>query len=174
MKKKQTRREAGTLDTLCAALELSKRRVSELLKQGMPDDPAAALAWRDSREDEQGAGVAELRRQRIRLVKAQARRAEIQADIEAGKLIPLEHAKAVEFSLAVCVRTALLDLQGSLPPELVGLPDERSIQRKLKERLYQILTNIADGDPRFWRARSDGYDLALEFLKQHAPEVLKP
>jgi len=135
-----TKRPDGTLNTLCTTLGLSKRRVSTLLAQGMPDQPQAALAWRKGNHD---SSVQELRQERIRLVVEQRKRAEIENAVRRGELMPLGDVKEAMVRIMSETRGELLKLTSDIPPQITGL-DAPAIQKKLRTEITAILKRLHD------------------------------
>ena len=142
-KPKPTKRADGTLNALCAALKLSKRRVSTLLAQGMPDGVEAALAWRAARESD--GSVEELRRQRIALVIEQREKARIENQVRRDELISRAEVFASSLGVAHEIRRAFLGLLGTLPTELIGLPTEVAIYKILREKFHSCLEALSNG-----------------------------
>jgi hypothetical protein len=159
-KKQPNRRESGTLTKLQEALKLSKRRVSVLLAAGMPDDPAAALAWRDAKDN--GDTVVALRKERIALVRQQQRKARIEADLSEGLLMPITQAHAESVHDACAVKAALLSLENTLPGKLSGVRDYSAIRELLHNEFRAVLNLLADGS--FHRAEG-----VLEIVRQFHP-----
>lgn len=159
-KKQQNRRESGTLNKLQDALGLSKRRVSVLLSAGMPDQPEAAIAWRNSRENDDS--VLALRKQRIALVRQQERRARLEADVAEGKLVSRDFVHAENTHNALAVRGSLLALENSLPGKLLGLRGHNEIRHMLHVELRAILERLAEGE--FYRTEG-----VLEAVRQYYP-----
>jgi hypothetical protein len=159
-KKQQNRRASGTLNKLQDALGLSKKRVSVLLKAGMPSDPQAALAWRSEKEN--GDTVVALRKERIALVRQQERRARLEADVAEGRLVSRDHVHAETTHDALAVRGSLIALENDLPGKLLGLRTHGEIRRVLHTELRKILNKLAEGE--YYRAEG-----VLEIVRQYHP-----
>ena len=141
MTKKPTR-QPGTLDPLAAALKVSKRRVSQLLAEGMPSDPAAALKWREEKQSGDGSPE-ELRRQRIELVREQRRKLKLENEVRAGHLVSAASVQASATNVAATARNRLLKSANDLPPRLAGL-GEVAILKILRAEYLEILTDLSN------------------------------
>ena len=146
-KTRPPRRADGTLNALCDTLNLSKRRVSELLKQGMPDNPQAALAWRDARESDDSATA--LRRERIGLVKAQREAAEIANKKALGELVSRTEVETDTVRIASALKAMLRAFEVQLPQLCLGLTLSQSAPL-VRERLRQIQNSFADMSADYW------------------------
>jgi len=143
-----TRRADGSLNRLCEALGLSKRRVSELLKQGMPDDPQAALAWRDALHTDDSATA--LRRERIGLVKAQREAAEIANKKAQGELVSRTEVETDTVRIASAMKAMLKAFEVQLPQLCLGLTLSQSAPL-VRQRLRQIQNAFADMSAEYWK-----------------------
>ena len=144
------KRADGTLNELCQALNLGKRRVSELLRQGMPDDPQAALAWRDARESDDSATA--LRRERIGLVKAQREAAEIANKKALGELVSRSEVDTDTVRIASALKAMLRALEVQLPQLCLGLTLSQSAPL-VRQRLREIQNAFADMSAEYWKAK---------------------
>jgi hypothetical protein len=142
------RRADGTLNALCKALGLSKRRVSELLSQGMPDDPQAALAWRDARENDDSAAA--LRRERIKLVSAQRVAVETANMRAAGELVLRSEVEQCFVRIASANQAFLRKLEKELPQICLGLTLTQSMPlvRQRTREIQDAFSSMAD---EFWK-----------------------
>lgn len=119
-KRDKTLRAPGTLTALVDALGVSKRRVSQLLEAGMPDEPEAALTWKAEKEGGDGSSD-QLRKERILLVRAQREKIELEMKVKRGELVP-KSAQAEAFEMiGVLTKTMLQRLEAELPPILEGM-----------------------------------------------------
>jgi phage terminase Nu1 subunit (DNA packaging protein) len=143
-----TRRADGSLNRLCEALGLSKRRVSELLKQGMPDTPQAALAWRDARESDDSATA--LRKERIGLLKAQREAAEIANKKARGELVSRTEVETDTVRIASAMKAMLRALEVQLPQLCLGLTLSQSAPL-VRQRLREIQNAFADMSAEYWK-----------------------
>jgi len=143
-----TKRADGTLNALCEALNLGKRRVSELLKQGMPDDPQAALAWRDERENDDTATA--LRRERIGLVKAQRHAAEIANKKAQGELVSRTEVETDTVRIASAIKAMIRAFEVQLPQLCLGLTLSQSAPL-VRQRLREIQQAFSDMSAEYWK-----------------------
>jgi hypothetical protein len=139
--KTTTRRPSGTLNALESALGVSKRRVSALLRDGMPDDPEAALAWRAERSGGDGSAD-ELRRERIKLIQSQRRKLDFEHAVEQGQYLAAAAVRESTVRVISAARDRLLKLPAELPPQLEGLPPA-AIARTLHSAVMDILTELS-------------------------------
>ena len=85
--------ELPTNKELAEALGVSIRRVGQLKTEGLPADSiAAAIAWRQNKQAGDSSSEA-LRAERIRLVRAQAERHEVENEVRRGELLPIGEVK---------------------------------------------------------------------------------
>jgi phage terminase Nu1 subunit (DNA packaging protein) len=141
-KPKRKTRPAGTLQPLAAALGITTRRVTSLLKAGMPDSVPEALQWRAARETSDSSTGA-LRRERILLVRAQRQRLETESAVRAGELISCAEVRQSVYRVCRACRDEFLKLPHDLPPRLEGLPASQ-IAKVLRAEIVEILTRLSD------------------------------
>jgi plasmid maintenance system antidote protein VapI len=134
-------RPAGAVKALADALEITPRRVSQLLKEGLPLDPEAAIAWR--KRNQGGRSVEALREERIKLVKAQRQKLEEEAAARRGDLIPAGEVLESCHRAYSAARDELLKFVHDLPPRLEGLSAPR-IQRILHAEVMGVLRRLSD------------------------------
>ena len=142
------KRPDGTLNALCKTLGLSKRRVSELLSAGMPDDPQAALAWRHERENDDTAAA--LRRERIGLVKAQRVAAELANDKARGELVAKTQVQAYLVQIAMATQSFLRRYEREIPQVCLGLTLPQSMPL-VKAKTRELQNVLADTESEFWK-----------------------
>lgn len=80
----------------------------------------------------------------IRLKKAQALRVEMENDVTAGNLIPVDECMTAWRTILSRVRIRLLRIPTTLAPLVHGDPDMLSIQSKLKEGVNDALSEAAE------------------------------
>jgi hypothetical protein len=140
---KRQARPAGTLQPLAAALGITTRRVTSLLKAGMPDTVPEALQWRAAREASDSSTGA-LRRERILLVRAQRERLEMETKVRMGELICAAEVKQSVYRVCRACRDEFLKLAANdIPPRLEGC-NAAQIQKILKAEVIAILTRLSD------------------------------
>ena len=151
-KPRSKKRADGTLNELCQALNLGKRRVSELLRQGMPDIPQAALAWRDALHNDDSA--VELRRRRIALLREQERLARIKADEADGLLILRAEVLRQHVAIAMATKAFLRRWEREIPSLCLGLSLTQSMPL-VKARTRELQNLLADMESSFWKDLPD-------------------
>ena len=140
-------RPDGTLNALVAALGVSKRRVSALLKEGMPDTVEGALAWR--KQEDCSDSAEQLRRERILLVREQKTKAAIENQKARKELLPLTEVNARDVAIGAAMNAALRALENELPALCLGLRLERS-RPIVKDKVRAIQAMLADKLSEFW------------------------
>ncbi len=138
---KRTTRPHGSVKKLAEALGITTRRVSDLLRDGMPDDPEAALAWRAERSGGDGSAD-ELRRERIKLIQSQRRKLDFEHQVEKGQYLAAASVRESTIRVISAARDRLLKLPAELPPQLEGLPPA-AIARTLHSAVMDILTELS-------------------------------
>ena len=147
-KPRSKKRADGTLNELCQALNLGKRRVSELLRQGMPDDPQGAAEWRNAKENDDSATA--LRRERIGLVKAQREAAEIANKKAQGELVSRTDVETDTVRIASAMKAMLKAFEVQLPQLCLGLTLSQSAPL-VRQRLREIQNAFADLSAEYWK-----------------------
>jgi phage terminase Nu1 subunit (DNA packaging protein) len=150
-KPRSKKRADGTLNELCQALNLGKRRVSELLRQGMPDDPQGAAEWRNAKENDDSATA--LRRERIGLVRAQREAAEIANKKAQGELVSRTEVETDTVRIASAMKAMLKAFEVQLPQLCLGLTLSQSAPL-VRQRLRQIQNAFADMSAEYWRDKN--------------------
>ena len=141
-KPKRTTRSPGELAALVTALAVSKRRVNQLLAEGMPATPAAAVAWRD-KIDSGDASAKALRQERLLLVRAQRLRLEQETKVRAGELVSLAAVGDAFQAIGAATKHGIQKLEGELPQLLEGMTPAQ-MARIIREKGDEILNAIAD------------------------------
>jgi hypothetical protein len=147
-KPRSKKRADGTLNELCQALNLGKRRVSELLRQGMPDDPQGAAEWRNAKENDDSATA--LRRERIGLVRAQREAAEIANKKAQGELVSRTEVETDTVRIASAMKAMLKAFEVQLPQLCLGLTLSQSAPL-VRQRLREIQNAFADLSAEYWK-----------------------
>jgi phage terminase Nu1 subunit (DNA packaging protein) len=146
-----------SISQLAEALNLSERWVQQLASQGMPKSQRGrypleeCLRWyirylqRAAERHETLTGRAAndvVKRERARLLQAQAARAERRNLIESGQVVPLDLMRARLSTAIVTARQNLLQLPGRVAPQLEGEP-RLVIKEKLRAEVYAALAALA-------------------------------
>lgn len=126
---------------IAKALGVSKGRVHQLFRDGMPHTVDAALAWRADRGSTTGPGDA-LKAERCRLVAAQADRAELELAERRGELIKKTDVTASVAHTTSVMRTRLWAFQNDMPPRLEGLSASEMIPI-FRQALTDLFNDLA-------------------------------
>jgi hypothetical protein len=145
-----TKRADGTLNELVRALGIQKRRVSELLKIGMPDDIQGATAWRAARENDDTAAA--LRRERIGLVRAQRLHAELANQKAQGELVHRNEVIADHIKIGAAVASFIRRWQREIPQICLGLPLNQSLPL-VKARTRELQDLLSNMQSEFWNSQ---------------------
>ena len=117
-----------TQKQIAEALQISPRRVSQLILDGMPvDSIEAAQRWRQDRLAKDNTAEA-LRAERILLIRAQRHRAEIENDVRSGELLEIGEVRRDCVTVCSRARDRFLRMSHDLPPRLEGLSADRIAQ----------------------------------------------
>ena len=151
---------------IAKALNLSTRRVSQLVEQGVLPKagrgqfelgPVMAAYIRymqtafERRELLTDDGEsADVRRQRARLLKAQADDAEIELSKKRGELLPLDVFEQEMGNMISTMRQNVLNLPGRLAPRLVGETSQGKIREVVRGEVYRALESLTLKEP-YWR-----------------------
>lgn len=145
-KREQPLRAAGTLTDLAEALGVSKRRVSQLLEAGMPEDPVEALEWRAQKEGGDGSNE-QLRKERILLVRAQREKIELEMKVKRGELLPRAAQGEAFEMIGVLTKTMLQRMEAELPPILEGMSPAK-MTTLIREKGREILEETSNAEQR--------------------------
>lgn len=151
---------------LAAFVQCDPRTIRDLTTQGIiPRDsrtrryPAsqavcAYIAWREGRAQYRGDEALDYNVERARLTKAQADRAELRRDREAGRLLDRDETTVAVEHVFVQVRQHIIGRSSSLPALLVGL-DEREIAEAISKADRPMLRLLAHPELEFAADFSD-------------------
>ncbi len=139
------------VEQVAKILNITRRRVQQLVAEGMPRaergryDLGACMAWyirylqraleRRELPTEDGAS-GDIRRQRARLLRANADSAEMELAQKRGELIPIEVFRVEMGSMITTLRANLLNLPGRVAPQLEG-ENRAVIKHKLRNEVFQ-------------------------------------
>lgn len=144
---------------LAKILGKDEKTIFRWLKEGMPVEKQGArgtpskfdtqkvIEWLISRSN----NGKEMDAAKLRLTEAQARKAELEADVLEGTLIPQEKVKATWTKMIASMRSRILALPSRLAPQLVAQREYKKVEKLLKETIYEALQEIADYDPAHYR-----------------------
>lgn len=97
------------------------------------------------------AGTGDRNQAEARLKEAQAIKAERENDVAEGLLIPIEDVESAWQDILMRVRSRLLKMPTALATILVGDTDIHSVQTKVKDAVYEALTELSED----WRDDRD-------------------
>ena len=149
-KPRSKKRADGTLNELCQALNLGKRRVSELLRQGMPDDPQGAAEWRNAKENDDSATA--LRRERIGLVRAQRLAVELANQKAQGELVSKNEVISDHIKIGAAVASFIRRWEREIPQVCLGLTLPQSMPL-VKAKTRELQNLLADMESEFWKTQ---------------------
>ena len=143
-----------TQSQIAQALGISTRRVTQLIKDGLPvDSIAAAEKWRADKA--QGDSTVEaLRAERIRLVRAQAERHEVENEVRRGELLPIGTVQRDCVTVCSRARDRFLRMSNDLPPRLEGLPADK-IAKIIHEAVTATLENLCRDFAKLYNSQDD-------------------
>ena len=143
------KRPDGTLNALVDALGVEKRRVSALLKQGMPDDVEGALAWRDEKSGGDTSAEA-LRKERILLVRVQREKVTHDLKMAKGDAVDIAEVEDAFSAIGAAIKGAVSRMEADLPPMLEGLPPSK-MQTIIRDKCDEILALLEDQASKVWQ-----------------------
>ena len=149
---KPPRRAAGAIKALAISLGLTPRRCQQLLSAGMPEEPALAAQWRAEKENSDTA--ASLRRERIKLVRVQREKIEVELGLAKNEVISRAAVKLSDEGIAYAVSAFARKIENELPPLVLGLPLERS-RPICKQAVREMLAMLKDKQSEFWAAHPE-------------------
>lgn len=145
------------LDLISARCGLSPKHLRTLIHQGMPTDLEQALAWLNHRPSPKAESdsAADLRRERIRLTRAQSEKAELELSIRRNEVVSRAEVREMFSAAGHGIRAGLLSLENELVPKITGksLSAAREIAR---DELRLVMVKLQDAESDFWQARPLG------------------
>jgi phage terminase Nu1 subunit (DNA packaging protein) len=147
---------------VATALNLEKRRVQQLVAEGMPRetrgqyDPVKCMLWyiRYLQKALDKRGVSTLdggfvgeREERIRLLRADADLREIELAKERGLLVAITDVEMEITDLVLTTKARILAIPPRLAPELVGETSRVMLQAKLEKACKEALAYLARRGP---------------------------
>ena len=143
------KRPDGTLNALVEALGVEKRRVSALLKQGMPDDVEGALAWRAEKDGGDTSAEA-LRKERILLGRVQREKVTHELRMSKGESVDIAEVEDAFAYIGAAVKGAISRMEADLPPMLEGLPPAK-MQSIVRDKCDEVLALLEDQKAKVWK-----------------------
>lgn len=141
-------------------LDITPRRLGQLADEGIIR-PVKRNVWdlvetlhgyvRYLRDGAIGAGdedsTLESRREKVRLLKAQADKAELEASIMRGDTIPADVVQDVVGGMVAAFRARMLALPSRAAAQVLACADYQAAEELLRELTYEALNELADFDP---------------------------
>lgn len=152
--KPQPKRPDGVIATLAKQLGFSARYTSALLAKGMPDDSiTAARKWISERENSD-TSAAELRKERVGLVRAQRLSVEAANKKADGLVVSRAECQEAWTQLATALGRAMQMAAREIPQVCLGLPIFQSLPLA-REKMNKIQTMFSDAESAFWLDRPE-------------------
>ncbi len=157
VKKEKIQDQTVTCDALATMLGLSARRIQQLAKDDIvkKNERGRYLLIQSIQGYVEfikigGYDVSphDLKRQKVRLTKANADRAEMEAAVMKGSLIPNEVVKAFWAEMVTAFKSSALSLPVKLAPQISGESNLDSVKAILTRGIHESLQEIADYDAR--------------------------
>lgn len=136
------------------ALGLQKRRVYQLVEEGVLEKDGAKfnlvqsvgnyLAYVRSLTPQYEDAAEELQQQQIRLTKARADKAQVEADLALSKVAEIDDMASAWESIVIEVRSRLLNIPHRASMLLVGINCEKKIKEILKEEVRSALISLVE------------------------------
>jgi phage terminase Nu1 subunit (DNA packaging protein) len=151
----------ANVDQVARALNVTPRRVQQLVKEGLPKtghgeyEIGPCMHWyirylqtaMEQRGVETDGGVMSLGVERARLTREQADRAALMNAVLRGEVIRSDDATAQWSGHVVAARAKLLALPTKLGPRLIALTDVNTIAEIIKSAVYEALDELARWTP---------------------------
>lgn len=142
------------LATVAKVLNLSERRVQQLVREGILPKPIkgkydliacvrAYIKYLQERAFGKDAAPQDTHLERARLLKAQADKTELEVDTLRGNLIPLEQVESDWRGIVMACRSKLLSIPSRSAFQIATLSDTHEIERFLKRSIYEALNELA-------------------------------
>ena len=111
---------------------------------------AAAKKWRRDREASDGNSCERLRLERIKLVKVQRRRIEIELARSKNELISRAEAEQEFRGIAYALNAFCAHLENEIPPTVLGLTIEKS-RPAVKKLIREMQVALGQKESEFWK-----------------------
>ena len=140
------------IGTIAAVLGISKRRLRQLVSEGMPReargqyDLSACVQWFAKYKTALASRSSKLDQARLRKALAEAKLAEIQVTAMAEKLIPADVVQDTWKKITETIRARLLDIPAEIAAELKGVESKAEAQEIVKNQLYAAMTKLSQKD----------------------------
>jgi phage terminase Nu1 subunit (DNA packaging protein) len=143
----------ATVETVAKALNITPRRVQQLVHEGMPKgargeyDLGACMVWYIrylqaalERASPNGTGAAA--EERGRLNRAQAEKAELELQARRGEVVDRKRMEAAMAAVLVTVRESLLAIPDRLAAALTGVMDEGKVRKAIDIEVRNSLESL--------------------------------
>ena len=140
---------------LAALLGLTTRQVNNLVEKGMPvvsengkrlyDAPRCIAWYREAKVAEavRANAPADLEEAKARKMSAEAELAEMQRDLERGRLMPVVDAEKAVGEIVGMVRAKLMAMPGKIGPLMVGCRTIAESTGRLEPAVHDVLLELA-------------------------------
>ena len=143
------------LAIVARVLNLSERRVQQLVKEGVLPKPIkgkydliacvqAYIKYLQERAFGKDAAPQDTHLERARLLKAQADKTELEVATMRGSLVPVETVEADWVSMVMSCRSKLLSIPSRSAFQIATLSDAHEIERFLKRSIHEAVAELAD------------------------------
>ena len=139
------------LEKIASKCGLKATYLRELHVSGMPLAPlSAALNWLENRPITEGdSSAADLRREKIKLTKAQAERADLLLEVDRGKYISRQESNDSDARIAHAVAAMLKRWENEIPALCHGMPLGKALG-VYREKSRELQTMLGDLRSEFW------------------------
>lgn len=147
---------AMSVETIARLLDMTPRRVQQLVKENILPKPVArgqydavrcSVAYIRYLNGRLDGDVGDLNSEKTRLTRAQAVKIERENAAEEGKLIPLADAIQGWSELVSAAKSKLLNMPGRLAPSLANTRNTQEVERILAKAVNEALVELADWKP---------------------------
>lgn len=136
--------------TIAAVLGLTTRRVRVLVQLGMPQvkrgryDLAACVQWYVDYRVKAASHASRMDNARLRKLKAEAKKKEIEIRIMEEKLIPVDEVVKTWSNITAAMRAKLLAIPTKAAPMILSITTQAEAQELLKSYIYEALDELTD------------------------------
>ena len=141
-------------DTIAKVLHVSRRRVRQLVSEGMPRvakgkyDLSACVQWYTKYKTSLAAQSSKIDQARLRKLNAEAKMIEIRVTAMAEKLIPADVVQDTWKKITETIRARLLKIPAAVAVDLEGVEDKAGAQEIIKNHVYAALDDLSQRDLR--------------------------
>ena len=141
-------------NTIAKVLHVSRRRVRQLVEQGMPReargkyDLSACVQWYTKYRAGLAAQSSKIDKARLRKLNAEAKMIEIRVTAMEEKLIPADVVQDTWKKITQAIRARLLKIPAEVAAELEGIEDKVEAREIIKQNIYAALDDLSQRDLR--------------------------